>query len=122
MNNKIQENSTPFDLKEKGEYTLALKKYAKDYIESLEEDNDYIPLISFEEILHCCILYFKNNEEPFDFKDFNVIFDKIIDIAPQLKDSSDFNEMFDDYKVIFTKKTDFDKFYYSKKIPAHALS
>ena len=122
MNNKIQENSTPFDLKEKGEYTQALIKYAKDYIESLKEDNDYIPLISFEEILHCCILYFKNNEETFDFKDFNVIFDKIIEIAPQLEGCSEFNNMFDDYKVIFTKKAYFDKFYNSKKIPAHALS
>ncbi|MCH8317692.1 MAG: hypothetical protein IIA88_04240 [Bacteroidetes bacterium] len=122
MKNKIYENSTAFDLKEKGEYEFALKKYAQDYIESLKRDNNYIPLIRFEEILHCCILYFKNNEEPFNFKDSNLIFDKIIEIAPQLKESSDFNEMFDDYKVIFTKKTDFDKFYYSKKIPVHALS
>ena len=122
MNNKIQENSTAFDLKEKGEYTLALKKYAEHYIESLREDNDYIPEIRFEEILHCCILYFKNNEVTFDFMDSNVIFDKIIEFAPQLRGSSDFKEMFDDYKEIFTDKTEFNKFYTSIKIPAHALS
>jgi len=122
MNNKIQENSTAFDLKEKGEYTQALKKYAEHYIESLREDNDYIPEIRFEEILHCCILYFKNNGVTFDFMDSNVIFDKIIEFAPQLRGSSDFKEMFDDYKEIFTDKTEFNKFYTSIKIPAQALS
>src|SRR5918992_1185514 len=61
MQNKNEIQQTPFDLKRRGDFELALKAYAQEYAKALENESRFIQEICFEQMFDVILLtYFRD--------------------------------------------------------------